>query len=75
MKLTQCAHKPHVVRIVFDKGNNQTQIFELCKLCQEFEVFNDFIITKEAILENKTTEVKFSSHTSADTSNTKEITV
>jgi hypothetical protein len=57
MKLTQCAHKPHVVRIVFDK------------------VFNDFIITKEAILENKTTEVKFSSHTSADTSNTKEITV
>lgn len=66
MKLTQCAHKPHTVRIVFDKGNNQTQIFELCALCQEFEVFRDFIITKEEILENKTAEVLSSNCTSAD---------
>ncbi len=68
MTLCQCVHKPHAVRIVFDKGNNQTQIFELCNLCQEFEVFNDFIVTKEAILDHETAEVQFVDGTSADTS-------
>jgi hypothetical protein len=67
MSLSQCAHKPHEVRIVFDNGNNQTQIFELCRLCQELEVFRDFIITKEEILEKKTDEVQFTDRTSADT--------
>ena len=67
MNLSQCAHEPHVVRIVFDNGNNQTQIFELCRLCQELEVFRDFIITKEEILEKKTDEVQFTDRTSTDT--------
>ncbi len=66
MNYCQCAHKPHAVRIVFDKGNNQTQIFELCALCQELDVFRDFIISKETILENKTAEVLSSNCTSAD---------
>lgn len=66
MNICQCAHKPHSVRIVFDNGNNQTQIFELCGLCQELEVFRDFIITKEEILEKKTDEVQFVDRTSTD---------
>ncbi len=74
MKLHQCIHHPHVVRITFDIGNNQTEIFELCRLCQEFEVFRDFIITKEGIFKNnKTTEVKFSHITSAESSPAQEI--
>ena len=73
MNYCQCAHKPHAVRIVFDKGNNQTQIFELCALCQELDVFRDFIISKEEILENKTDEVQFLDRTSSDTSQTQEM--
>ncbi len=65
MKLCQCTHEPLVVRIVFDNGNNQTEVFELCRLCQELEVFMDFIISKEAILENNDAEVKFRHQTSA----------
>jgi hypothetical protein len=67
MNLCQCAHEPHTVRIVFDSGCNQTQIFKLCRLCQEFEVFRDFIITKEEIIKKKTDEVQFPHRTSTDT--------
>ena len=63
--LQQCVHYPHVVRITFDVGNNQTKSFELCRLCQELEVFNDFVITKERILEENDAEVKFPHPTSA----------
>jgi len=34
-------------------------------LCQELEVFNDFVITKERILEENDAEVKFPHPTSA----------
>jgi len=73
MNHCQCTHEPHAVRIVFDNGNNQTQIFELCKLCQELEVFRDFRVSKEEILEKKTDEVQFVDRTSTDSPPEKEM--
>ncbi len=59
--------------ITYDIGNNQIAEYKLCKNCKNMPVFRDFIINEEAILENKTTEVEFTSHTSADTSPRREM--
>jgi len=50
MPVKTCNHTPHVSRITFDVGNGQVVIYELCKDCQELDVFSENILDREEIV-------------------------
>ncbi len=47
-----CRHGLHVVRIIFDAGNERTSIYELCKYCKEYEIYQKNILNIENITES-----------------------
>ena len=49
MKFNQCSHSPHVIKITFDIGDAQIEVYQLCKFCKELEVFRDFVMSEEYI--------------------------
>lgn len=44
MNLKKCSHYPHVSRITFDIGFEQSVIYELCKNCKKLSVFSHNVI-------------------------------
>ncbi len=51
MRFSQCTHLPHAIKITFDIGDAQMEVYQLCKFCKELDVFRDFILSKEVLSE------------------------
>jgi len=49
LAVKECTHPPHTVRITFDVGNGETKIYDLCKSCKEFPIFQKDVISEEII--------------------------
>ena len=52
MKIRWCKHPHHTIKITFDIGDNQISEYTLCKNCKNMPIFEDFILSKEILLEN-----------------------
>ena len=75
MKLTDCPHTPHILRITFDAGFDQMTVYQLCVNCKQMPFFSDFVISEEILSEeNNVAEAKFRDTTSADSSQVEMIT-